>query len=156
VNKSLLDTDILSEIHKARDRGLVERAEQCRQEFGSYSLASVTVLEVVRGLRMAGKTEKLTAFLTGLAGEEVLACTRSTAELAGLIDADFQSAGQTIGRIDPIIAATAIEHDLVLVTGNTDHFARVQSLGYALPLENWRGLSTAGDWQSGRRLTWKT
>ena len=37
-----------------------------------------------------------------------------------------------------MIAATAIEHALVLVTGNVEHFARIQSLGYPLALDNWR------------------
>jgi len=37
-----------------------------------------------------------------------------------------------------MIAATAIEHDCVLVTGNTQHFARIQALGYPLQLDNWR------------------
>jgi predicted nucleic acid-binding protein len=37
-----------------------------------------------------------------------------------------------------MIAATAIEHGLELVTGNTTHFQRVQQLGYPLTLVNWR------------------
>jgi tRNA(fMet)-specific endonuclease VapC len=40
--------------------------------------------------------------------------------------------------IDPLIAATAVFHGLTLVTGNLKHFERVQKLGYALELDNWR------------------
>ncbi len=46
--------------------------------------------------------------------------------------------GQPIGRADPLIAAIAIQHNLVLVTGNQEHYGRVRELGYSLKLENWR------------------
>lgn len=52
--------------------------------------------------------------------------TSSIADLAGSVDADS------------MIAATAIEHNLVLVTGNTKHFERIQELGCPLRLDNWR------------------
>ena len=104
-----------------------------------FTFSSVTVMEVVRGYYLAGRLEKLSEFLASLADHEVLAFSESTAELAGKIDADLLRTGQPIGRADPMIAATAIEHDLFLVTGNTKHFERVQTLGYPLRLENWRG-----------------
>jgi len=37
-----------------------------------------------------------------------------------------------------MIAAIALRHGLVLVTGNTDHYQRIQALGYPLKLDNWR------------------
>jgi predicted nucleic acid-binding protein len=83
--------------------------------------------------------EKLSEFLASLADHEVLAFSESTAELAGKIDADLLRTGQPIGRADPMIAATAIEHALVLITGNVKHFERVQALGYPLRLKDWRG-----------------
>ena len=38
-----------------------------------------------------------------------------------------------IGDMDMFIAATALEEDLILVTGNTDHFERITDL----KIENW-------------------
>lgn len=35
--------------------------------------------------------------------------------------------------MDTLIAATALEEDLILVTGNTDHFSRIPGL----KIENW-------------------
>jgi tRNA(fMet)-specific endonuclease VapC len=61
------------------------------------------------------------------------------AKLAGMILGDLHRSGQPIGRIDPFIAATAIEANALLITGNTRHFERVQRLGYPLRLDNWRG-----------------
>ncbi len=37
-----------------------------------------------------------------------------------------------------MIAAIAIQHNLVVVTGNTAHYERIQKLGYSLKLDNWR------------------
>jgi tRNA(fMet)-specific endonuclease VapC len=139
VNKSLVDTDTLSGINKAYDRELLTTAERYVATYGRFTFSSVTVMEVVRGYYLAGRLEKLTEFLASLADHEVLAFSESTAELAGKIDADLLRTGQPIGRADPMIAATAIEHDLVLVTGNIKHFERIQALGYPLRLENWRG-----------------
>jgi tRNA(fMet)-specific endonuclease VapC len=36
------------------------------------------------------------------------------------------------------ITAIAIENNLILVTGNTKHYQKIQSLGYPLQLDNWR------------------
>ncbi len=74
----------------------------------------------------------------GLKESEVLAFDRECAEVAGRIYADLLRAGQPIGRADPMIAATAIRHQRVLVTGNMDHYQRIQALGYPLKLDNWR------------------
>jgi len=63
---------------------------------------------------------------------------RSCAETAGKIYADLERTGQPIGRADPMIAAIAIQHNLTLVSGNTDHYQRIQNLGYSLKIENWR------------------
>ena len=57
--------------------------------------------------------------------------------LAGRIYGDLERSGQPIGRADPLIAATAIELRVVLVTGNVQHHDRIRELGYALDVESW-------------------
>jgi tRNA(fMet)-specific endonuclease VapC len=138
VNKSLLDTDTLSGISKAYDRELLSTAERYLATYGAFTFSSVTVMEAVRGYYLAVRLERLREFIAGLADHEVLPFSMSTAELAGKIDADLLKAGQPIGRADPMIAASAIEHGLDLVTGNIKHFERIAALGYPLRLENWR------------------
>jgi tRNA(fMet)-specific endonuclease VapC len=69
---------------------------------------------------------------------ELLSLDLTSAELAGRIYGDLERTGQTIGRMDPLIAAIALANDLVLVTGNQAHYQRIQALGYALKLDNWR------------------
>jgi tRNA(fMet)-specific endonuclease VapC len=46
--------------------------------------------------------------------------------------------GHPIGVPDTIIAATAINNGLPLVTGNTADYQRIQQLGYPLTLVNRR------------------
>ena len=51
----------------------------------------------------------------------------------GEIRWQLESKGQKIGDMDMFIAATALEEDLIVVTGNTDHFSRIEGL----KVENW-------------------
>ncbi|MBN1612467.1 MAG: hypothetical protein JW940_37900 [Polyangiaceae bacterium] len=57
---------------------------------------------------------------------------RSPCEIAGAL----LRSGTTVGVADALIAATAIVHDRVLVTGNLDHYQR--TLPFGLRLENRR------------------
>ena len=51
----------------------------------------------------------------------------------GQIKAELETAGNRIDDADVIIAATAIENDMTLVTGNIKHFSRITGLR----IENW-------------------
>lgn len=138
MNKTLLDTDILSEIGKGIDVNVARNAAIYRNTFGHYTLSVVTVMEVVRGFQKKQNTRRLHNFLSVIAFEEILSFDQPAAELAGRIAGDLDRAGQPIGRADPMIAALTLVHGLELVTGNTPHFQRIQQLGYPLTLVNWR------------------
>ena len=49
MDKSLLDTDILSEILKGKNLNVIHQAKDYYQQFGKYTISTVTVLEVVKG-----------------------------------------------------------------------------------------------------------
>lgn len=138
MKRSLLDTDIFSEILKNRNPQVAQAAERYRTAFGRLTLSAITVMEIVKGLHKAKQTDRLAVFLRTLPSEEVLLFDVPAAELAGQIYADLERTGQSIGRADPMIAGIALHHGLVLVTANTDHFRRIAELGYPLQLENWR------------------
>jgi tRNA(fMet)-specific endonuclease VapC len=82
--------------------------------------------------------DRLEQFSSMIDTAEILFMDLAIAKLAGRIEADLQRTGQPIGIADTIIAATAIAHDLVLVTGNQAHYQRLPPLGYNLHLDNWR------------------
>lgn len=136
--KSLLDTDIFSEILKGVDHIVAQRATAYHATFGRYTISAITVMEIVKGLHKVGREERIQQFLRGLIQMEILALDERSAELAGRIFADLERTGQPIVRADPIVAGVALQHGLTLVTGNTTHYERVKALGFALEIENWR------------------
>jgi len=138
MNKSLIDTDILSEIGKGINPHVVGNATAYRNAFGRYTISVITIMEVVRGFQKRQSFGRLQRFLSSLATEAILPFDQSAAELAGRIAGELDRIGQPIGRADPMIAAIALGHNLELVTGNTAHYQRIQQLGYSLTLVNWR------------------
>ena len=138
MNKSLLDTDILSEFFKGVNAQVAARATAYIAAFGRLTISAVTLMEVVKGFHKANRPDRIQALRNSLASEEVLDFDQPSAELAGRIAADLERSGQPIGAADPMIAAIALTHGLTLVTGNTAHFQRIQALGYPLKLEDWR------------------
>ncbi len=138
MDKILLDTDIFSEILKQKHEKVVARAEQYHLYFGFYTITTITVLEIIKGFHKAGRENHIARFLSAISGTEILTLNIKSAELAGRIYADLERTGQPIGRVDPIIAAIALENNLALSTGNISHYQRIQSAGYDLILDNWK------------------
>jgi tRNA(fMet)-specific endonuclease VapC len=95
-------------------------------------------MEIVKGLHKIQREDRIEQFLAGISDVELLTLDLRSAELAGRIYADLERTGQPIGRVDPMIAAIALQHDLVLVTGNKSHYQRIQLLDYRLKLDDWK------------------
>jgi len=138
MHKVILDTDILSEILKTKDSGLTRKAAEYQSEQGQFTISVLTVLEIVRGWHRRQREDRLEEFLKLVQSLEVLPVDAKCAEVAGRVEADLARSGLPIGRADSMIAATAMVHSLVLVTGNENHYRRIQTLGYSLRIENWR------------------
>lgn len=64
---------------------------------------------------------------------EGLPVTDKTIDLASDLYADLYSRGQLIPDADLLIAATALEHGLVLATNNSRDFSRIPGLA----IDNW-------------------
>ena len=124
MNKSLLDTDILSEIIKGFDQTVAANATTYRRAFGHYTLSAISVMEIVQGFQKNQSTRRLQAFLASLAAQEVIPFDEADGELAGRIAGELDRVGRPIGTADCMIAAIAIGQGLELVTGNTAHFQR--------------------------------
>lgn len=58
----------------------------------------------------------------------ILPLIESSIERFANIRGRLRAQGQLIGDADILIAATALEHDLVLVTQNLNHFRRINDL----------------------------
>jgi tRNA(fMet)-specific endonuclease VapC len=138
MNKVLLDTDILSEILKAKNPAVVSKAVEYKENFEQFTISAITVMEVVKGLHKMERADALEKFLNGLRAIEVISFDENCSVIAGSMFADLERFGQPIGKADPMIAAIAIQNNLTLITGNTAHYQRLQELGYSLKISNWR------------------
>ncbi|HEX7387187.1 MAG TPA: type II toxin-antitoxin system VapC family toxin [Castellaniella sp.] len=76
---------------------------------------------------------RLVALATFLAPLTILAFDGACAAHAARIRATLESSGTPIGPHDTLIAATALQHQAVLVTRNVREFSRVPGLQW----ENW-------------------
>lgn len=58
----------------------------------------------------------------------LLGIDTTTCEIFGSIKASLQLRGQLIDDFDTLIAATALQYDLTLLTNNVRHFERIDGL----------------------------
>ena len=140
MRKVLLDTDILSEINKAKDQVVADHTRRYLAHHRRLTFSAVTVMEIVAGYSRRGSDEKLRRFLEMTYRSDVLPFDTVAAELAGRIHADLQRTGCDIGGPDTMIAAIAIHHGLPLVTGNASESVHVHGAGSPLHLASCRPL----------------
>ena len=63
-----------------------------------------------------------------LALVEVVGLDDETARIFGRERARLRAAGNPVGGFDLLIGATALRHDLILLTNNRKHFDRIEGL----------------------------
>lgn len=136
--KALLDTDTVSEIMRAKNADVLARAEAYQERHGALSFSALTVFEILQGLHRLHRTVQIESFRVWLEGCEVLELDTETASIAGEIAGAMTRTGRIIGVVDTCIAAAAIRHDRLLVTGNERHYESVRAAGFPLVWENWR------------------
>ena len=131
---SLLDTTTLSEVMKGRDPAVAEHAANYLDAHGHFQFSIITRYEVLRGLMARGASRQLERFELRCQESEVLALGDGVVRRAARIYADLHRLGQIISDADILIAATALVHDLPLVTENGKHFRRIGGL----TVQSWR------------------
>jgi predicted nucleic acid-binding protein len=126
----LLDTNIPSEILRPRPNANV--AAWVKQQLNETLFVSVVTMgELRRGVTLLAEQSPRRAELERMIHEKVpswfqdriLPVTRTIAERWGVLDGERQLAGRPMNIADGPIAATALEHDLVVVTRNVKDFA---------------------------------
>jgi tRNA(fMet)-specific endonuclease VapC len=125
----LLDTNIPSELIRTRPEPRVEKWVFAQDE-QSLHLSVVSIGELRRGLVVlpAGKrrSELERWFENDLVPRfqgRILPVTQSIADRWGVLDGECQLKGAPLNTADGMIAATAVEHDLTVVTRNVRDFA---------------------------------
>ena len=136
--KALLDTDIVSELIRAKNTAVLARADAHKREHGALAFSAMTVFEITQGLHRLSRSEQAANFLLWLRDCEVLELDEAAATLAGEIGGALLQAGRVIGIVDTCIAATALRHGRAIVTGNERHYELVRAAGFPVTIENWR------------------
>jgi predicted nucleic acid-binding protein len=133
----LLDTNVPSELTYPRPARQVERwLDAVNQEqlfFSVISLAEICkgIARLPQSKNRAQLQEWLDSTLRPWFTGRILPVTELIAERMGRWAGEGETAGRTIKIADGIIAATALEHDLTLVTRNVRDFA-----GFDVPMLN--------------------
>lgn len=133
MNGFLLDTNIVSY--------LVQDHESVRWHFERYLsqgvliyVSAITHYEIMNGLYFRDRRRKLARYQELLDDLSIISADRSITERAAQYRADLLRQGTSVGHFDLLIAATAEQNDLTLVTNDGD-FSRIAGLR----LENWLG-----------------
>lgn len=139
----LLDTNVVSELMKARPEGHV-MTWAGRQRSGDLCTSALTVGEIYAGLealpegRRRTELENAAHRVFAAFGARVLPLDQRTARHYGTLHARAKAAGYTVGTIDVQIAAIAELHGARVVTRNTSDFAPT-------------GVATINPWEAGDR-----
>ena len=121
----LLDTDICSAYVKG-DRIVFG---QFMQHLGQLHISVATLGELwTWGLRLNAPARRLTGLSNLLSDVIVLDATSAVARKFGEVEAQLLDRGQAVTEFDLLIAATALVHDLTLVTHNVQDFAHIPGL----------------------------
>ena len=117
----LIDSDVLVWMTRGH-AGAVQRLAQLLP----WQLSAVTYIELAQGCRSKMELAQIKKGLT-MSQAQILPVTPSITERAmALVDSHALSHGLQLG--DALIAATALEHGLTLLTGNKKHFAKLPGL----------------------------
>ena len=130
MTKFLLDTNVLSEFSRSAAPPDVHVKKWIESIDPAALFTSVLSLgEIRRGIELlpdGKKRRELEAWvdvdLRGWFGPNLLPITRAIANRWGILDAQCQQRGTPLGNIDGLLAATALEHELVVATRNLRHF----------------------------------
>ena len=127
--KYLLDTCLLSElVRKKPDSKVVQWMADCDEE--SAYLSVLTLGEIQKGIsrltdrkRKAALQNWLDVELQGRFGDRILPVSQEVAQTWGVISGESESKGVSIPTVDGLIGATAIAHNLTVVTRNESDIA---------------------------------
>jgi predicted nucleic acid-binding protein len=124
----MLDTNVLSEVIKASPEphvaGWLANADPTRLYTSVLTLGEIVkgITLLAQGKRRTQIQEWLDTVLPSWFEDRILPVNQGVAERWGILTAQAKLNGTPLDVVDGLLAATAAQHDLVVVTRNTRHF----------------------------------
>lgn len=117
----LIDSDVLVWL----TRGYPAAAKRL-DAIAHWRISTVTYIELAQGCRDKAELARLKQGLSARS-TEIIPITPAISQRAALLIDEF-ALSHGLRLADALIGATAIEHQLTLLTGNTTHFAPIAGL----------------------------
>jgi predicted nucleic acid-binding protein len=130
VNGFLIDTNVLSEFSRRGEPSPKVKAWLKTAAPGSLFVSILTLAELRRGIELLPVGKRRTQLEQWLESDltqsfdegNVLPVTKAIGDRWAVLSAQAQEKGIQLGLLGGLIAATAIEHNLIVVTRNTKDF----------------------------------
>lgn len=132
MTECLLDTDTISFFLKGHPN-VAHRMEEYFDSFGYLNMSVITYYEIKNGLLFRDAHRQLKGFETFTENCRVLPVVTAIADISASIYAELRRNNLIISHTDVLIGATALYHNLAVVTNNQSHFQRIPGL----QLQNW-------------------
>jgi toxin FitB len=128
----LLDTNCISELVRAEpDPGVMTWLEAADEAL--LYLSVLTMGEIRKGIAALSQGKRRTRLETWLEVElrarfasRILSVDAAVADRWGLLAAGARTEGKSLSTIDGLLAATALQHNLTIVSRNVNDFANVR------------------------------
>ena len=130
----LFDTDTLSNVVKRKPSGrLLEKLEETPIAFQHTS--AINVGEIYYGANRSSRKKQILKTFEEMVfpNVNILPFDRQSGQVFGILKAELEKRGIGCSEPDLRIAAVAIQHSLILITGNTKHFKNIPGLR----IEDW-------------------
>ena len=124
--KYLVDSDVVADYLGAKPHAIDLLSALAKEEI---AVSLVTVGEISEGIYYGRDPQKAEViFRQFLRLAETLPLTQTIMQRFAQIRGELRRKGQIIGDFDILIAATALHHDLLVVTRNTKDYQRIPQL----------------------------
>lgn len=112
---------------------VIKKVKEYLDFYDTLSISVISYYEIMRGIKALSNTNKINLFNEFMAVCNIEVVDSMVANKASDIYDVLWKNGQLLEDADILIAATAIDRNLVLVSDNIRHFKRINDL----ELENW-------------------
>ena len=127
----LLDTDII--IYSLKGNQTVVWNLQLHMN-DPLHISAVTLMELYYGAYKSSHVESNLAKVKAIESSMgIFPVSQTLVEIFGLLKSNLEKTSTPLDDFDLVLAATALSHNLILVTNNTKHFQRINGL----KIENW-------------------